>query len=277
MRCSPVSEGCANCWHLKFAKRHSCNPKFSEECRKAYAGGSPVLKEKELMSPLKLKKPSRIGVQFMGDLFHEDLDPLLYSKIFRTIRSSPQHIFIILTKRPKMMKIILGKCENFYKNIWLGISAENQKMFDERWAYLKQIPAAVYMVSYEPALVPLVLPPDFLELGQRAFLVCGGESGPGARPLRPDWARGVRDQCVEAGVPYFFKQFGAWEACKQVKHIRCTCMNNAEWIGMDGKIYDIPRDNGGVWMRKVGKKAAGRELDGKTWSQVPGDKNPCLT
>lgn len=169
------------------------------------------------------------------------------------------------------------------KNCFVGITAETQQMFDKRWAILKQIPAAVYMISYEPALGPLLLPPDFLALGNRAWLVCGGESGSKARPMHPDYARGVRDQCVEAGVPFFFKQWGEWVSPCQLTDKQIIKIGNAPknwgtldinrtyfsqttpWNGKTGK----DSETGEYVIYKVGKKAAGRLLDGETWNQFP--------
>lgn len=325
MRCTPISEGCTNCWHLKFANRHAHNPKFSLEMRKAYAGGAPYLREDELQAPLRLKTPSRIGIEFMGDLFHEDVPFEFISKVVCMIVNCPQHIFIMLTKRPTEMYFAITKLyllakanqrdfhiplpEMPFKNLYLGITCENQETFNKRWAILKQIPAAVYMISYEPALGPLILSPDFLALGKRAFLVCGGESGPGARPMHPSWARGVRDQCVEAGVSYFFKQWGEhFPVTSVLPEIDNTCSDCAsvedcdrdidcletfdsqgkgleyfedkKLIGLnsDGSrfIVTTPHKNKLIkedkkpwWFAKVGKKAAGRELDGRIWSQFP--------
>ncbi|MEE9356542.1 MAG: DUF5131 family protein [Methylococcaceae bacterium] len=324
MRCTPVSEGCANCWHLKFANRHAHNPQFSQEMRKAYAGGLPYLREDELEAPYK-KKRSRIGVQFMGDIYHEKNSFETIWRIYDVMSGAAQlkgHDFFVLTKRLERALeffhwVKAGLEDNRKKGmmvitwpspkVWLGASVENQEQADKRIPILLQIPAAVRFVSCEPLLsfldlrdyidlpnhccpgcgwVPLEGMHDFIDMhGQDVkcircdskmvnrgldWIICGGESGPKARPLHPDWARGVRDQCVEAGVSFFFKQFGEWEACPPTRHIRDTSLDGAFWVDYKGNVHDYVATTDGVFMRKVGKKAAGRKLDGKIHSEFPG-------
>lgn len=315
--CSPVSEGCDNCWSATQAhiRSHQKNPKMQAQ----YDGvttpagkwnGKIKLLEQNLELPLKRKKPTVWAI--WNDLFiNRRLTYRNYINIFKIMTKCPQHIFIILTKRPEnIMNVMQGLIVASYagenvdlsENIWLGITAENQQMFDKRWAFLKQIPAAVYMISYEPALGPLVLPPDFLALGKRAWIVMGGESGPGARPMHPDYPRGVRDQCVEAGVSYFFKQWGEWAPANTINdkisienvadnpymyfaHSKtksrpsgnrvCYFNSNTKkvsgYIGLDYTHFDKEVLN--QTMIKVGKKAAGRELDGQVYSEFPVAKN----
>ena len=189
MRCTPVSEGCANCWHLRMAKRlQSVFENYSDsnhnygwrdiDCEKAeaYAGGDPYINTKELSAPFKLRKPAVIGVQFMGDLFHESIPFEWIDKVLHSIANSNHHQFVILTKRltraneyfERTSTLGLGpngdgneKCEKWlglvaYKwpieNLIIGTSVENQRTADERILKLLQIPAWKRMVSYEPAL-----------------------------------------------------------------------------------------------------------------------------
>jgi protein gp37 len=147
-------------------------------------------------------------------------------------------------------------CGSVLPNVWLGVSVEDQKTADERIPLLLQTPAAVRWVSYEPALGPV----DFANLragieaiGPLDWIVCGGESGPGARPMHPAWARRVRDQCQAASVPFFFKQWG--------QYLPAGC-DGAPGAGQRLNASDTPI--------KVGKKAAGRLLDGRTWDEFPG-------
>lgn len=171
-------------------------------------------------------------------------------------------------------------------NVWLGVSVENQQYADERIPHLLRTPAAVRWVSYEPALGPV----DFTALGegdQRGlnaltgefchydedtgdpcshwdaridWIVCGGESGPGARPMHPDWARSVRDQCVAAGVPFFFKQWGEWHPLSTTGGMQEVPFGH----------YVLPTgDSPGFGFSRVGKKAAGRVLDGREWNEMP--------
>jgi protein gp37 len=129
-------------------------------------------------------------------------------------------------------------------NIWLGITAENQQAFEERAPWLRKCPAAIRFVSLEPLLGPIIM--DDLLTGID-WCIVGGETGPGARPMHPEWVRNIRDQCQSAGVPFFFKQWGEW---------------GPAWEhGLRGEPDAL--------MRRVGKKAAGRMLDGRTWDEVP--------
>lgn len=218
--CSPISEGCANCWAQRMSKRlagmgasgYSVDNPFKPTCH-----------PDRLSIPLHWKKPRRIGVSFMGDLFHPSIPFTFILDVLYATQQSPQHAFLILTKRPQSIldfiewfnmpissgdnpkAIQFGELES---NLYIGVSVENQQAADERIPILLQIPAAVYWVSYEPALGPLVLPSDFLKLGKRAFAVCGAEAGTGARPMDLAWARDLRDQCKTAGVFFSFKSAG---------------------------------------------------------------------
>ncbi len=238
MRCTPVSAGCAYCWHLAMAKRLARNPKICNEFKNAYAGAiPPVLIHTEIDAPLHKKKPTRIGVQFMGDLFHEDITDEFIDKVFETICGCRgRHSFFILSKREKRMfdwfdhamKISPGW---FYPHgqgildLWqtfIGVSVENQATADERIPILLQTRAAHRWVSIEPMLGPVDLSEWFglyeydegkyaLKVGSRwkdspDWIVCGGETGPGARPMEIEWARSVVNQCRAAGVPVFVKQ-----------------------------------------------------------------------
>lgn len=209
MTCSPVSAGCANCWHIAMGKR------FGKHM------GKPVLKEEELVAPLRLRASATIGVQFMGDLFHEDVPEVFIDKVLDTIASCPQHIFIILTKRPIGGYTFKHSGDYPLKNCWFGVSVEDQKTADERIPYLFDKNFTWHnnkFVSYEPALSPIdfrqflprAMPPDhdggtgYMTSGLD-WIVMGGENGKGARPMSPDWARKTRDDCKAVGVPFFFK------------------------------------------------------------------------
>ncbi len=219
MRCTPVSTGCANCWHLAMAKRLAKNPVIDRNRQTAYAGGPFLLDEKELEAPLHLKKPARIGVQFMGDLFHDNISMEWIGRILRLARAITQHKFFFLTKRPKRMRDALWPwdikgdvIEPKPDHLFFGISVEDQRTADERIPILLQIPAGHRWVSIEPMLGPVDLEPylNWERLGEKFnslnWVVLGGETGPKARPLHPDWVRSLRDQCRAAGVPFFFKQ-----------------------------------------------------------------------
>jgi len=153
-------------------------------------------------------------------------------------------------------------------NVWLGVSVEDRTAWDERVRDLKATPAAVRFVSYEPALGAL----GEVDLSGLDWVICGGESGPGARPMHPDWARAARDACQAAGVAFFFKQWGEWEP-----HVRASdaaASKNQGWLHAHGMWigdFDDAHCEGGGWqaMRRVGKRAAGRVLDGRTWDGFP--------
>ncbi|MCK5640918.1 MAG: DUF5131 family protein, partial [Gammaproteobacteria bacterium] len=168
-------------------------------------------------------------------------------------------------------------------NVWLGVTAENQAAWDERVLLLCQTPAAKRFVSYEPALGLIDIDPKRWAKPSECFqappkldwLICGGESGPHARPMHPDWARSVRDQCQAAGVPFFFKKWGQWQIASHENGHRGSMMPDSgeryTWVGSNGKTYNPSAPAGlDCWaMAKVGKKAAGRELDGRTWEEMP--------
>ena len=219
MRCTPVSDACENCWHLATCGRLKKNPKIDREIRAIYAGDMPpALIKYRLDSPLKKKKPSIIGVQFMGDIFHERIWPVYLLDIMKTIRECPQHVFLILTKRPHR---ILPSFK-FPDNVWLGVTVENQKTADGRIPILLQIPAKVRFVSVEPMLSPVDISKylgiahaddiDNLNYGEHGpwrdginWVICGSETGSKARPMKLNWAIDLKNQCRAANVPFFFK------------------------------------------------------------------------
>lgn len=220
MRCTPISDGCENCWHLAMANRlKNINPGMTSEERRAYGGGPPFLRPQEVNAPSRRKKRSRIGVQFMGDLFHENIKTSVEDTILQVIYGAYWHTFLILTKRPKNMKDCFDTYnESFlsFKNLWLGVTAENQKRAGERIPILLQIPAAVRFVSLEPLLEPISLKkwlwPQEEEdagvttIGDINWLILGCESGPKRRPCKIEWMENIIDQADAARVPVFVKQ-----------------------------------------------------------------------
>ena len=213
MRCTPIGEGCKHCWHLAMAKRLANNPCLSSGQRNAYAGGLPMLLEERLNDPLKRKKPARIGVQFMGDLFYKDISfPFLFN-IWGVMAKARWHTFLILTKRPENMQERLSWMRYYGElpNLYLGISAENQQTLDERIPILLQIPAAKRFVSLEPMLGPVDLCEDLSYppfLGPISWVIIGGLSLPGGKVQVPDpqWIDDIVEQCDQAGVPLFIKE-----------------------------------------------------------------------
>jgi protein gp37 len=260
-----------------------------------------------LSIPLGWTKPRRIFVNSMSDLFHGGVSNRFVAQVFAVMAAAPQHTFQLLTKRHARMRSLLNDgtfraAVGIYlaarlgdddadftwplPNVWLGVSVENQKFADIRIPYLLRTPAAVRWLSVEPLIGPLNLRygqyamPDGETYGTSLdgidWCVLGGESGPGARPMHPDWARFVRDQCQSTGTPYFFKQFGAYAPVADKPKWGDV------WVHPDGSTVAWDRDDGhirhglgdfklgdAVLVRKVGKKAAGRELDGRLWDQFP--------
>ena len=261
--CTPASEGCQHCYARRMATR------LRGRC--GYPADDPfraTFHPDRLGQPLKWKKPRMIFVCSMGDLFHEHVSIANGCQVLGAAKDAPQHKYLFLTKRPEIMmeamRFFWGK-KPMPKNWWCGITAENQQRADERIPILLQIPAAVRFVSVEPILERVNLAKylgerdSFTRLPQEQgcsrslqWCIVGGESGPGARPMHPDWARSLRDQCQSAGVPFFFKQWGAWRA------------------GESKDFGKYPDDTStGQYMVRVGKKAAGRLLDGREWNGMP--------
>ncbi len=291
MRCTPVSEGCRSCWAIAMAKRLTKNPLIPEDHRKAYEGGPPVLDIKELEAPLHLKKPDRIGLQFMGDWMHEDIPNRWIDLILEVIAACHQHTFFTLTKRPQNLdsKLYRVTGENpcrelgggdYLPNLWLGVSVEDQKTADERIPMLLQIPAAHRWVSIEPMLESVdILPylgpersgnelwaarnntyPPFLD-----WVTCGGETGPKARPMHPDWVRNIRDQCQAAGVQFFFKNWGKWLPVGQKPAGEFKPIGKHDAL----KRFHLWEDSDKNVSMKIGHKAVGSLLDGKVWDEIP--------
>jgi len=237
--CSVVSAGCTNCYAMKFAARMESMgvTKYAGLTEPSKAGpvwnGNMAFDEKALLEPLKWKKPQRIFVNSMGDLFQENVHDDWLGLVYEVMKQAPQHIFLILTKRPAMIRQFFTQYHiTTLPNVWLGVSVEDQKSADERIPILLRTPAAIRFISAEPLLGPIDLekircyyectPPNYcnecypdggepsgtIDALQKGidWVIVGGESGPSARPMHPDWVSDIRDQCVAARVPFFFKQ-----------------------------------------------------------------------
>jgi protein gp37 len=195
--CTQVSPGCDHCYALTFAERFRGVPGHPYE-----QGFDLRLWPQRLDLPLLWKKPRRIFVNSMSDLFHKDVPDAFVRSIFDTMLQADWHTYQILTKRPQRLAR-LGQSLPWPSHIWIGVSVETN---DYAWRadYLRQVPAAVRFISAEPLLGPV----DQLSLDGLHWVITGGESGAGHRQCDPAWVRDVRDRCVGEGVAYFHKQWG---------------------------------------------------------------------
>lgn len=219
--CTKISPGCDHCYAERVTERFHGPGSFEKV----------VLHPDRLDQPLRWKKPRLVFVNSMSDLYHDD-DLALMD--FTTPLTWP------------------------LPNVWLGVSVEDQKRAGLRIPALIDTPAAVRWLSCEPLLGPIDLDrtdKDALVDGGIDWVVVGGESGPGARPMHPEWARQLRDRCTASSVPFFFKQWGEWAP-------RCTLALCGHPCSCDGINASHPTE-----LKRVGKKAAGRRLDGRTWDE----------
>jgi protein gp37 len=195
--CTKISIGCRNCYARRFALR------LKAARSRNYANGFQVTLHPHLLQiPLRWKQPRTIFVNSMSDLFHKDVPLEFIRKIFDVMKRASLHRFQVLTKRSGRL-LQLSPSLPWPKNVWMGVTVENAD-YASRIDYLRQIPASIKFISFEPLLGPI---PD-INLQGIDWVIVGGESGPGARPMQPDWATDIRDQCIAAGIPFFFKQWG---------------------------------------------------------------------
>lgn len=296
--CSKVSEGCKNCYALRFAWRLAQNPEVDLERYQETVINIGVDKKhpwpewtgriayfpERLEQPLHWRKPRRVFIASMGDLFHPAVDPLFQDKIFRTMAmpEAANHTFLFLTKRPdEAYKTYCLFESDWPSQVWMGVTAENQEQADKRIPVLLQIPAAKRFVSIEPMLSEVDIWNELIGvygphcerdcdswerdcpgyncedwLHGLDLVICGGETGPGARPMHPAWVRSLRDQCQAAWVPFFFKGWGDWVASTQTE---------TNWPRpMKSHTFED-----GEMVFRFGKKAAGRLLDGREWNGWP--------
>lgn len=336
--CDKVSPGCDHCYAMTVAPRlkamHASKGRpdyqLDGDPRTSGPGFGLMTYPDRLDQPLRWKRPRRIFVNSMSDLFHKDVPDEFIAKVWAVMALAPQHTFQILTKRHGRMRSLLnsrdfqrlvrdawagcdkpdgitpGKCICGHSksghnglgycrigecacgigsfvvplahgrplpNVWLGVSVEDQARADLRIPALLATPAAVRFLSCEPLLGPVDLLADRGVDGYLArvgvgpavgigWVIVGGESGAGARPMHPEWARQLRDQCAAAGVPFLFKQWGEWLPTFEGRH-RVT---------YDGRLLE-PQDgclmSNEELVKRVGKKAAGRTLDGRTHDEYP--------
>jgi protein gp37 len=195
--CTKISEGCAHCYAERMALR------LKAMGQKNYIDGFKVTLHPHVLDlPLTWKKPQTIFVNSMSDLFHNDIPISFIRKVFDVMERAHWHRFQILTKRAERLSE-LASLLNWSENIWIGVTVENCSC-SKRIDYLRNIPAAVRFLSLEPLLEPL---PN-MDLSDIDWVIVGGESGPGARPMNKKWVLDIQEQCCKANVPFFFKQWG---------------------------------------------------------------------
>jgi len=195
--CTKISEGCAHCYAERMALR------LKAMGQKNYIDGFKVTLHPHVLDlPLTWKKPQTIFVNSMSDLFHNDIPISFIRKVFDVMERAHWHRFQILTKRAERLSE-LASLLNWSENIWIGVTVENVSC-SKRIDYLRSIPAAVRFLSLEPLLEPL---PN-MDLSNINWVIVGGESGPGARPMNKKWVLDIQEQCRKANVSFFFKQWG---------------------------------------------------------------------
>lgn len=283
--CTKVSPGCDNCWSLDAANMRQFNPNAKTRAR--YDGvvnnsgsrpqwtGQVNLQWQDLNKIGRARKPQ--VYTFWNDLFHEGVPDEFVDAVMRQIvgNRSRGHFHVICTKRPERALIYfcslidrgyqtqLGFVSN---RLMLMTTAENQKMANLRVPILLQIPGVLHGVSIEPQIgmvkfrkIWLMPDPEWApgwQFEHLRWIVCGGETGPHARPMHPDWPRKPRDDCQAAGVPFYFKSLGEW--------LPFVCQDSRYKTHKMKQVF-VEREA----MNRVGKKAAGRLLDGRTWNEVP--------
>lgn len=207
--CTQVSPGCDNCYAMVIAEQKRGTVAFP-------VGFDIQLRSHKVRDPLKWKKPAMIFVNSMSDLFHRDIPDSYLAEVWQTMLDADWHTYQILTKRAHLMEARIERLGlEVPSHIWLGVSAENQQMAESRIPPLLRIPGgALRWVSAEPLLGALDLSKYLAESNHNSlgWLVVGGESGSNRREMDYDWARSLRDQCINAGVPFFYKQGNAYRS-----------------------------------------------------------------
>lgn len=270
--CDRISPGCQLCYAMRMAPRLKAygNPKYQNDGDPRTSGPGFGVTEHHDVLDAPFTQSGWGGRKFvfvdsMSDLLHAKVSLTFLAQVIDVMQICEQHTFLVLTKRAER----LGHLEAGLPNLWAGVSVESMDYY-RRIEHLAETRVARRFLSLEPLLGPL----HDLPLAGIDWVICGGESGPGARPMHPAWVREIRDQCVAAGVPLWFKQWGAWAPRFEgdvlgdfhslrnrqdmlvdlAGHVHCT----VEAAGRDA-----------VPMSRVGKKNAGHDLDGRIWMERP--------
>ncbi|PKL49287.1 MAG: hypothetical protein CVV42_07090 [Candidatus Riflebacteria bacterium HGW-Riflebacteria-2] len=204
--CTKISAGCKNCYAERMARRlHLMGSK-------RYVNEFAVTLHEDLLDfPKTLRAPRQIFVNSMSDLFHEEVPLEFIQKVFASMNASPQHVFQVLTKRSERLAELADQL-NWSKNIWMGVTVEDNDN-QHRIADLRKVGAAVRFISFEPLLTEIVKP----DLRGMYWIIVGGESGPGARPIRQEWVESLQKQAHRHDIPFFFKQWGGTNKKKSGK------------------------------------------------------------
>lgn len=235
--CSIVTAGCTHCYAMEMARRLAAMGvrKYAGLTRKTgkrTVWNGVVREDREALAlPYRWRKPRKIFVNSMSDLFHERVGDTFILEVWKVMRETQHHHYQILTKRPeRMAALVAAGISDILPNVWLGTSIENADVVD-RIEHLRRAPAAVRFISFEPLIGSV----GAVDLGGIQWAIVGGESGKSARPIREAWIDEIHAQCLTAGTAFFFKQWGTW--------------------GKDNK--------------RRSKKANGREYRGRTWNEMP--------
>ena len=293
--CQKVSPGCGNCYaearNTRFGGGTAINWGPGAPRRRTSAANWALPKRWNAQADAFMSqhgRRQRVFCASLADVFDNAVDPLWRADLFELIAATPNLDWLLLTKRIGNVGNMLPVPFDFdrhFPNVWIGATIVNQAEADRDIPKLLQVPARVRFLSMEPLLGPVDLhlqseqpctmcvswncelhgmPADPPCLRRVDWVIVGGESCPGARPMHPDWARSLRDQCEAAGVPFLFKQWGEWaEASASPSHAYAISPTGAK------RPCEGTHSMCETLMERVGKKAAGRKLDGRTWDEVP--------
>lgn len=300
--CTKVSPACDNCYAETWAKRTGSPQLWNGERRRTSSTN--------WQAPVKWNRVAqrdgtraKVFCASLADVFDNQVPERWRDDLWHRIDQTPHLDWLLLTKRPQNIAKMLpdprtGTPEwgNGWPNVWLGTTVENQEEADRRIPHLLAVPAAKRFLSCEPLLGPVDLTAkawrdcyieecggagkEFVPLiNDIDWVITGGESGPGARPMHPDWARSLRDQCQAAGVPFFFKQWGEWAPIPRrsdlpgnpamVRAGDCLISLEGQSHVLSGDLGSPLEGEGSAAMRRVGKKSAGAMIDGREWREMP--------
>ena len=256
--CTKVSPGCKHCYAETFAHRIGQDIWGARSQRRFFGEAHWREPLKWNAEALRDRERRRVFCASMADVFENraELVPLR-DRLWQLISATPALDWLLLTKRPERVLKSVPWGDAWPSNVWVGVTAENQRWAEKRIPLLLQLPAKVRFLSCEPLLGPLDVRKWFGGDRRVDWVIAGGESGHSARPMNPDWARALRDQCRAAGVPFHFKQWGHWRP-----DYRNAPRGRRRVAVEDSKGHQVV-------LVRLGKHAAGRDLDGRTWDELP--------